>query len=159
MGKLIWSNDRSVILTQCIIKICYVILTVVSVGLPFIFDKGFYTFDILGEIKSYVIGPFYAVVPAGYAALICLDKLLINIKWHRVFVSANVKLLRILSWACVYAATVGFISFIVILLKDFMFETMFILSAGEFFVALIVRVVKNVFEKAIEIKEENDLTV
>lgn len=154
-----WNNDRSVRLTQGIIRACYILLGVVAVGLPFLLNKGFYHFDILGQIKSYVIGPFYAVVPAGYVALVCLDKLLINIRRDAVFVYDNVKLLRIISWACTYAALVGFVAFVVILLSDFMFETMLVLSAGEFFMALIVRVVKNVFDKAIEIKEENDLTV
>lgn len=152
-------NDKSAVLTQVIVRICYVLLAVISITLPWLLSSGFYAFDILAQIKQYVIGPFYAVVPAGYVALVCLDKLLINIKKDIVFDLANVKLLRLISWACAYAGLVGFISFVVILLGGFMFETMVVLSAGEFFMALVVMVVKNIFEKAIKIKEENDLTV
>ena len=35
----------------------------------------------------------------------------------------------------------------------------FILMLGEFFMALLLKVIKKIFAKAIEIKDENDLTV
>jgi hypothetical protein len=152
-------KDKSVMLTQFIIRLCYVLLTALAIALPVLLKKGIFNFEILSNIKSYIMLPFYAVVPAGYVALICLDKILQNIKNDLVFDNKNVKLLNIISWACIWAGMVGLITFVVILLKSFMFETMIILSAGEFFMALVVKVVKNVFVAAIEIKEENDLTV
>lgn len=154
-----YKNDKSVKLTHFAVRFCYVMLALAALTLPYLLTSGFYHFEILTQIKDYIIGPFYAVVPAGFIALFCLDRLLGNIRKNTVFDMQNVKLLRIISIACAYAGLVGLVSFIVIMLKDFMFETMAVLSAGEFFVALIVNVVKNVFEKAIEIKEENDLTV
>lgn len=154
-----FKKDKSILVTQSIIRFCYLLLAVVSVSLPFLLSNGFFHFEILSQIKSYIIGPFYAVVPAGYVALICLDKLLINIKKEIVFDSKNTKLLNLISIACVYAGLVGLASFIFILIRDFMFETMLVLSCGEFFMALVVRVVKNVFDAAIELKEENDLTI
>lgn len=152
-------TDKSIIITQWIIRICYVLLAIVSIALPFLLTNGFFHFEILTQIKDYILFPFYAVVPAGYVALICLDKLLVNIKREIVFDKVNVSLLGVISYACVYAGLVGALSFAFILIKDFMFETMLVLAAGEFFMALVVRVVKNVFEKAIELKEENDLTI
>lgn len=152
-------TDKSIIFTQWIIRLCYLLLAVVAVALPFLLSNGFFHFEILSQIKSYIIGPFYAVVPAGYFALVCLDKLLINIKKDIVFDKSNIKLLSIISYACFFASLVGLAAFVFILIEDFMFETMLVLSAGEFFMALVVRVVKNVFQKAIEIKEENDLTI
>ncbi len=152
-------NDKSVNLTHFIVRLCYVLLGAASVLLPIVLYKGLYEFEILGQIKSYIIGPFYAVVPAGYMALVCLDKLLINIKKEIVFETQNVKLLKIISIACFYAGMIGLISFIAVWLLDFMFETLLVLSMGEFFMALVVRVVKNIFEKAIELKAENDLTI
>lgn len=152
-------NDKSVNATHFIVRLCYVLLALASIGLPVILYKGFYEFEILGQIKNYIIGPFFCVVPAGYTALICLDKLLINIKNDIVFDKKNVRLLRIISYACFYAGLVGLISFIIIILLDFVFETLFVLAMGELFVALIVMVVKNIFERAIELKDENDLTI
>lgn len=153
------NKNKSVRITHFIVRVCYALLAAAAVVLPIILNNGFYEFDILGEIKSYIIGPFYAVVPAGYIALICLDKLLINIRKEIVFDSKNVTLLRIISWACFYAGLVGLLSFVIILIMDFMFETLFVLAIGEMFMGLVVRVVKNVFEAAIEIKEENELTI
>lgn len=152
-------TNHSVKLTHFFIRLCYVMLTAAAIALPFLLYKGLYDFEILGKIKSYIIGPFYAVVPAGYAALVCLDKLLINIKKDLVFDSDNVKLLRIISNACFYAGAIGLLSFIFIMAEHFMFETMLVLALGEFFMGLVVRVVKNVFESAIAIKDENDLTI
>lgn len=152
-------TDKSISITQWIIRVCYILLALVSVALPFLLTNGFFHFEILSQIKSYIIFPFYAVVPAGYVALVCLDQLLSNIKKDIVFDRKNTKLLRAISYACVYAGMVGLLSFIFILIKDFMFETMLALASGEFFMALVVRVVKNVFDKAIELKEENDLTI
>lgn len=153
------NNSVSVKFTHFAVRFCYALLTMAAIGLPIILFKGFYHFEILGEIKDFILIPFYFVVPAGYAALICLDKLLINIQKGVVFDEKNVKILRCISIACLYAGLVGIVSFIAVMILNFMFETLLILAMGEIFMALVVRVVQNVFEKAIEIKEENDLTI
>ena len=152
-------KDTSIKLTHFFVRLCYFLLAGAAVFLPILLYNGFYNFEILGEIKSYIIGPFYSVVPAGFTALVCLDKLLINIRKEEVFETKNVNLLRIISWACFYAGLVGLISFIVIMIMDFMFETLFVLAMGEFFMALILQVVMHVFKRAIAIKEENELTI
>lgn len=154
-----FKNDKSVRLTHFIVRLCYVLLALAAVGLPIILFKGLYEFEILGQIKSFILYPFYAVVPAGYIALLCLDKLLVNIKKEIVFDNDNVRLLNLISLACLWAGIVGSVSFIIVCAFDFMFETLIVLAMGEFFMALVVRVVKNIFEKAIEIKDENDLTI
>lgn len=152
-------SDKSIKLTHFIVRLCYVLLGAVAIALPFVLENGLFEFEILGQIKSYIYFPFYLVVPAGYIALICLDKLLKNVKSDLVFDNKNVNLLRIISYACFYAGFVGLTSFVVVLALDFMFETLIVLACGEMFMGLVVRVVKNIFERAIEIKEENDLTV
>ena len=100
-----WNKEKSVLLTQAIVRICYVLLGAAVIVLPFLIKE----YDInnrinmLSEFGKYVMGPFYAIVPAGYVALICIDKLLINIKREIVFDNKNIKLLRIISWSCFYA--------------------------------------------------------
>lgn len=155
-----WNKDKSVILTQVIVKACYVLLAGTAVGLPFLLK--YYPLspiDLLDELGKYVIIPFYLVVPLGYTALICIDKLLGNIKKGTVFDMKNVKLLRIISWCCFAAAFIGALSFIIIWAVYMPFETFIVLVAGEVFMGLILRVVKNCFEQAIAIKEENELTI
>ena len=149
----------SVKLTHLIVRLCYVILGALAVTLPIILQKGFFSFDVLYSITNYVLVAFYCVVPAGFAALVCLDKLLINIRRDEVFEHKNTMLLRIISYASFYAGAVGFLFFFLVMRSGTLFETLFILASGEFFMGLIVRVVKNIFDAAIQIKEENELTI
>lgn len=159
-----WNKERSVFLTQFIVRTCYVLLAAAIILLPFLFRE--YSIDsneinTIAEFGKFIIGPFYALAPAGYAALISIDKLLINIKKEIVFDNKNVVLLRIISWSCFYAALVCITAFILICLT-YLYTiglALPLLAAGAVFMGLIVRVVKNVFEHAIVIKDENDLTI
>ncbi|MBQ8980702.1 MAG: DUF2975 domain-containing protein [Eubacterium sp.] len=153
---------KSANLTQIIVKICYVLLAVSVILFPILMrqkDGDAFYFVMIAEHGRYLIFPFYAVVPAGYAALICLDKLLSNIKKDIVFDSRNVKILNSISLCCIYAALVGIISYAVIALCYKSIETVILLAFGEAFMALVVRVVRDVMQKAIEIKQDNDLVV
>lgn len=156
-----WNKEKSVLLTQAIVRICYVLLGAAVIALPVLFFYFGKSEAFFSEFGKAVIFPFYAVVPAGYIALICIDKLLINIRNEKIFDNKNVKLLRIISWSCFYAALVGVISYAVIavIYNPRLFVSFIILAAGEAFMGLIVRVVKNVFEAAIKLKDENDLTI
>lgn len=152
-------NHKSIIMTHIIVRLCYIVLGILTVALPIILNRGIFSFDVLYDIKEYVLTAFYLVMPAGFLALICLDKILVNIKKDLVFDIKNVHLLKNISYACLYASIIGLISFVVVLVNGTMFETLIILSSGEFFMFLVVRVVKNIFESAIKLKEENDLTI
>ncbi|MBQ7596326.1 MAG: DUF2975 domain-containing protein [Clostridia bacterium] len=158
-------SEKSVLLTQIIVRACYVLLFLAAIALTVmvfkgqVFRRSFAEINLLISFGKKVLIPFYLVVPAGYAALICLDKLLANVKQNKVFERSSVTLLRIISYCCFYAAAVGLVSYFVIAATSTPLESIFILSLGEGFVGLVVRVVKNVFEKAIEIKEENDLVI
>lgn len=85
-------------------------------------------------------------------AVAALHKLLSNISKDEVFIAQNPHCLRVISWCCVFAGlTMVFFS----LWKfEFLFTAFFAMFLG-----LIIRVVKNVFEKAIELKSENDFTI
>ncbi|MGN1202010.1 MAG: DUF2975 domain-containing protein [Eubacterium sp.] len=156
-----WNKEKSVLLTQAIVRICYVLLGAAVIALPIVFFYYGNGETFLSEFGKAVIFPFYAVVPAGYIVLACIDKLLINIRNEKIFVNKNVKLLRIISWCCFYAAVAGIISYIAIAIiyNPQLFVSFLILAAGEAFMGLVVRVVKNIFEAAIKIKDENDLTI
>lgn len=159
-----WNKDKSVVLTQAIVKTCYVLLALAVAGMAWISSKNA---NMIFEYKLFFC-PFYAVVPFGYAALISIDRLLNNIKKENVFNKETVKLLRVISWCCFGAAAVGLITFITVLAVWFGQKTEIIytaltiyavLVAGEVFMGLILRVVKNCFEQAIALKEENELTI
>ena len=91
------------------------------------------------------------IVPS-YAILFSLLLLIRNIRKEKVFTELNCKLLRIISWCC-FAIAVIFVYL------SFYFQIAIIVSAAAAFFGLILRVIKNVFERAIELKDENDFTI
>lgn len=159
-------QNKSVDILKVIIKICYILLAAVVFVMWFI-TTGTITWDgdsfkLIEEFQVRLLSfPFYAVVPAGYAALVCIDKLLTNIKKDLVFEAATLKYLNIISYACVYASVVGIVSVVISLVSDvYDFIIVFsLLSLGELFMAIVLQVIKQVFRKAIDIKEENELTI
>lgn len=94
----------------------------------------------------------YCCAALGFPLLLCLHRLLRNIRAQRVFVQGNAKLLRAISWLCI---AVGLVA----LCSSFYYMSFLLVAAAAAFCGLIVRVVKNVFEQAIEIKTENDYTI
>lgn len=155
-------NDKSVGLTQFVVRLCYFLLAAAVIAFPVFMraeEGDAYYFVMIAEHGKYLIYPFYAVVPAGYVALVCLDKILTNIKKDAVFDERNVRLLNIITYCCIYAASVGFISYVIIALIYKSIETVILLAMGEAFMGLVVRVVRNILKKAIEIKNEYDLVV
>ncbi len=94
----------------------------------------------------------YAASAFGWVCLWALWKLLRNIKAELVFDPDNVRLLRIISWCCAFAA-------IIFLVSGAYYMPFILVSVAAAFIMLIVRVVKNVFHQAIEMKSELDLTI
>lgn len=167
-----WNKDKSVKLTQFIVRACYVLLAAAAVALIVLFNSyGYILKDGVYEIGVCVVAMFCIIVPFGYTALICIDKLLMNIKKEIVFDVKNVKLLSTISRSCFGASVVCLSSFIAgcivfqadernhILFAITCLAAILLLSMGAGFMGLVVRVVKNIFEAAIELKDENDLTI
>ena len=88
----------------------------------------------------------------GFILLYCMDVLLRNLHRGQVFESKNVRLLKVISVCCFIACVVCLAACPRIYSLGFV-----ALAAG--FMGLIVRIVKNVFAKAIPMRDELDLTV
>lgn len=156
-----WNSDKSIGLTHFLVRAFYAVLAAVAIAAPFLMENEavYSVIDVARFLpKSYLI-PFYISVPAGFAALVCLDKLLRNLKNEVVFDCLNVRLLRILSYCCFFAAAVAVVGGAVIGMKYGHLLFVYACAVLELFVGVIVRVVKNCFEKAVQIKAENDLTI
>lgn len=95
---------------------------------------------------------FYVCCPAGWLALYSIRKILKNVLSDTVFTNDTVKLLRHLSWYCAFVAAVSFTT-------TFFCRIFFTFTIGAAFMTLILRVLKNVMAKAVELKEENELTI
>lgn len=150
-----WNKDKSVILSQCIVKAVYVFIFACCIAAPFI--VGYYDEHVVmskGGTSVFVplIVTLYCTAPPSTAAMVCLDLLLHNIRNGNPFIQKNVRYLRIISYCC-FAVSVIFVYFS--FLRPLGFAVVF---AAAFF-GLIIRVVKNCFEQAVAIREENDFTV
>lgn len=147
-------KNQSAILTSVLIKIVYVLAAVCCFMAPYMVEH--YDRMVVAKGEPSVFTPLlitlYCAVPAAIVALVCLDMLLSNIIKSQPFISKNVKLLRIISYCC-FAEALVFVYFTT--LKPFALVVVIACA----FMGLILRVIKNVFEHAVEIREENDFTI
>ena len=94
----------------------------------------------------------YIILIIALIANILLFILLMQVKRENVFSAKSVSLIRGISWCSI---GVG----VIFALLTYYFTLSSVVAFAALFFGLCVRVVKNVIEKATEIKDENDLTV
>lgn len=151
-----WSEMKSLKLSRLLV-----------VGMFFLLVVLMFTSHIIAEWFSVISvgdGMIKTNLAAAVTAMICicdvfaliavaaLHKLLTNISKDEVFIPQNTLCLRIISWSCVFAGlTMVFFS---LWKYEFLFTAFFAMFLG-----LIIRVVKNVLEKAVELKSEIDFTI
>ncbi len=153
-----WNKNNSVILS---IIICFIISAVITVGLflgPWAVETWFTTyrgwngsFQIYDAVTLFKFA-FYPSAVFAYITLYSLIKLLFNIKNGQIFTDNNVKYLRRISWSCIAVCIITLISGV------FYIPYLFV-SVAAGFVGLMLRVVKNAFQCAVALREENDLTI
>ena len=154
-----WNSKKS---AQLSIVVCF-ILAVVLLGFVvaghWIFElymTAFRGFSPTGEaikmLKTVFGCCFYPSAVFAAIILYSLLKLLYNIKNDKVFIAQNVTYLRIVSWCCYVIALITFVG------GFFYMPFMFVALAGGF-VGMLLRVLKNVMQSAVSIREENDLTI
>ena len=104
------------------------------------------------QVGMVILGGFYLCVPMVLYALLCIEKLLKNILQDDVFILPNVRCIRRIRWCCAGVS-------LVCLGVGFIYQPLLFLAVIMAFLALMVSVVKNVMAAAVEIREENDLTI
>ncbi len=95
---------------------------------------------------------FYTASPFAAVSLFLLIKLLLNVIHDKVFIRSNVLYLKIISYCC-YAVMIISAIFI------FYYKSMCYVAFTMGVVGTLLRVVKNVMQSAVELREENDLTI
>ncbi|WP_455529502.1 DUF2975 domain-containing protein [Ruminococcus sp.] len=154
-----WNKDRSLILSRILTLAAAMAAVIVAVFIPAI--SGWYQYEMAAEANS-VFDRSTMFIPMCITLYVCdalalgalwnLNTLLRNISRDEVFIQKNTNCLRRISWICM---GVGVMMMIFGLWSSiFAFFGMCALMFG-----LIMRVLKNVFEKAVEIKSENDFTI
>ncbi|MCI5924180.1 MAG: DUF2975 domain-containing protein [Oscillospiraceae bacterium] len=146
------NEKKSIFVSILLVKILFVCLLAAPFLLPFFI--GWYV-SLSADLQSVywpaMIIAYLCLVPAGIA-IICMDRLLLNIRKKMVFVKKNADYLYTISW-CAYAVCLLF------LVMGFWRPLAFVVSFAAFFIGVVLRVVKNVFRQAIAIREENEYTI
>ena len=104
------------------------------------------------ETVGRMLATMYSASIFGWVCLWALYRLLRNIRDEIVFDAGNVRLLRTISWCCAFAA-------VIFLVSGVYYLPFLLVAVAAAFMMLIVCVVKNVFQQAIEMKSELDLTI
>ncbi len=150
MKNLKWTDSMSLLLSSVIVKMLAVIFAAACIYAPFGLKA--YAYRNPDCSPAVFITVFYICALLAFTALFFLNRLISNIRKSRIFIGENTKILRILSWCCYFVGiATAFYS---------IWEYYYIvIAAAAAFFGLIIRVLKNVFRKAVEIREENDGTI
>lgn len=147
-----WNKNKSITLSQvcvCVFAALLLALDICGYRIGAWYAQNRFQYRQYGVLLMVSI---YTGSIFGWYCLLCLWRLLANIKRGAVFVGANVRQMRAIGWCCVWAAAICALSAFYYLPFGFV-----AVAAG--FMALIVRIVKNAFEQAIAMKSELDLTI
>lgn len=159
MKEILWNSKRSIILT----KFCILALMLTSVIMMFcgkylisrfLTLTGGARINISNEFSFYIITFIsYILGIIALLTLFCMLRFIVNLENDLVFVPQNIKWLRFISYGCLSAG-------LLLIIATVVYHKLFlVLSLAALFMMLIVRVIKNAFEQAVEMKEELDLTI
>lgn len=147
-----WTRSKSLLLTKLVIIFFLILLGVGAIYMPQILR---WYMNYSGQIEmlyNNLLILVYCCIPPAALALLAMLRLINNVSKDRVFTAENVKMLRLTSWCSFAAALIFFI-------YGFQYLMSVLLAAVLAFVALMLRVAKNMIDQAVELQAENDLTV
>lgn len=102
--------------------------------------------------KHIILSLGYTALAIIFVANVMLMKLLFRVRVELVFTPESISLIRVISWCIVLLG-------LVFLALGYYFLVSSFAAFACIFLGLCLRVVKNVIEKATEIKNENDFTI
>lgn len=149
--NLKWTSAKSLFLSRCL-TIATLVLGVVSLFcIPVITEW----YDaVSGEEPIHIVLNIVLYLSAILAifALWQLLQLLNRLAKQKVFVSENAACFRLISWCCFGVAVIWLV------LTFWRFLAFFVAFMAAF-AGLLLRVMKNMLETAVELREENDFTI
>lgn len=148
-----WSHEQSVTLTKVCIWLFLAGYVITIVSCPFLV-KNFVTLSRSASGKDarlFLVSIYACAVPTGLI-LWNLNRLVGDIGLEEIFTADNIARLRLISWMCGVNGVICFLSMLYYLPWG-------ILGCCMIFMCLLIRVIKNVFVRAKELKDENDFTI
>ena len=147
-----WNPSKSVTLSSLCTKIVIALVLCFALVAPSLVSSYLSYTQKNIELFTPLLITIYACCLPAMLALLNLDRLLANIRKDFVFTENNVRHLRVISWCCFAVA-------LVLAISGFYYILFLMVAVAAAFFGLILRVVKNVIEQAMIIKNENDFTV
>ena len=147
-----WNKDKSIKLSLICVYVFAALLLVLDVMAPFWASWVSREYVYVRHSGVYMLFAVYTGSAAAWICLWYLRKLLLNIQKGNVFVQENVQSMRRISWCCGAAAVISFLS-------SMCYLPVIVITVSAAFMMLIVRIVKNAFQQAIDMKSELDLTI
>ncbi|MDD3428897.1 MAG: DUF2975 domain-containing protein [Oscillospiraceae bacterium] len=152
--KHAWNTASSLILTTWAIRLFKVVgITMAIFAWPI--SKWMCAFSRapgIAQVPVLFTVTLYIGFALAFPCLVFLEQLVKNISKGQVFCRQNIIFLRRISWCCFAAAVLCIVSALY-------YAPWFVVALAAVFMALIIRVIKNVFEQAQKIKDENDYTI
>jgi hypothetical protein len=145
-----WNGEKSIALSKLCIRIFMGLLVATVVSAPWL-TRWFLDYSqaaAIGTEPFFFATIYVGCIPASYL-LYSLFRLLNRIEAEQVFIPENVERLRHISWSCFGGAVVA-------LASTFYYVPWLFVAVAAAFMGLIVRVVKNVVARAVELQEEVD---
>jgi hypothetical protein len=148
-----WNDCRSILLSKICVILFLILLIAVAITAPWLTDRLIHVSrsDFTGTKTFFLLTVYTGVVPAG-VLLISLFGLLQRMTRGGVFIGKNVDSLRHISWCCFLGAAICLIS-------AFYYFPWALVGVAAAFMGLIVRVVKNVFARAVSLQDDVDFTI
>ena len=145
-------ENKAVKLSLAAVALFLLAAAVLAVTMPWLTDWYVRYRHLREQSRVALLVAFYGCLPFAMTALLCLWRLLRNIRAERVFQEANSRLMAVVSWCCagVAAVTLGACRW---------YPPLGFVTVSMAFIFLIVRVVRNCFIAAIALQEENRLTI
>lgn len=131
----------------------FAVVVVLLLCFPILVERYHRHFRALSDSERIaIVAGFYCCALWIVGALWRMDKLLRNILRQKLFIEENVKYIGTVRWCCVAVS-------LICLCASFGFPPLLFLSVIMAFLSLVVNVVCQVMRSAVELREENDLTV
>lgn len=146
-----WNESKSILLSRLCVAVFMILLAITVALAPWLARLAAEGSSAAGAATWFMATVYSGCVPA---ALLLLDLffLLRRIERGEVFVRRNVAGLRRISWYCFAGSAVAAASVLY-------YVPWAMVAVAAAFMGLIVRVVKNVFSRAVALQEDADFTV
>ncbi len=145
-----WTDSKSILLSRIAVILFMAALVAAAISAPWLLGRLF-IFEHWQIAVLFLITVYVGCIPA-VLLLISLFRLLRRIEKGEVFIQKNVNSLRYISWYCFTGAVISLVS-------SFYYIPWIMVSVAAAFMGLIVRVVKNVFARAVSLQDDADYTI